>query len=137
MFTRKVQREYIRSGVKDWANAGYELETIGHRLDSARRSLARSKKNTWAYKFWSTVESRLMSKWQQTIMLKDVGLRQEVIKEQDIRTYDWWEKTEEVGTLGVDFWAFLSEKLGPGPNLTESWEKAKEIKLQKARQGLA
>jgi hypothetical protein len=78
-----------------------------------------------------------MSKWQQTIMLKDVGLRQEVIKEQDIRTYDWWEKTEEVGTLGVDLWAFLSEKLGPGPNLTESWEKAKEIKLQKARQGLA
>jgi len=137
MFTRKVQREYIRSGVKDWANAGYELETIGHRLDGARRSLARSKKGSWAYKFWATVESRLLIKWKQTIMLKEVGLRQEVTKEIDLQQYDWWEKTEEVGTLGVEFWAYLSEKLGPGPNLTESWEKAKEIKLQKARQGLA
>lgn len=142
--SKKTKTEYITpESYKDWSNAGYEIEGIGRRLDAVRGTMSDIKdKDSWAYRHWATIEARMTQQWKLTIMLKDTGMKQ--IKREDNHRqldYSWWEPSTEIGVRMpvFDFIGdWLNQKFGFVYNdLDGSWEKAKEEKLQKARQGLA
>ena len=123
--------------VKDWRDAGHDLEVLGIRLDKARAALKECKQGTWAHDFWATTAARLFTKWTLTLQLKDTGMRQIVEKGADLETYDWWEKSDEIRMASVPFLDNLFHNAGLSNRLDESWAKSKELSFQKARLGLA
>lgn len=137
MFNRKPQVEYITPRVyKDWRNADHDLEVLGIRMDQARKAMKKSKK-PWAKAFWKTTYDRLFNKWCLTLKLKDTGLRQSTEEEDDSERYHWWERSEEIRTFNFGFFDRFYENIGLEHRLAESWARARDEKLQKARQGLA
>lgn len=146
MFQSRKTKEYITPEyTKDWSNAGYELEYIGNRLDAVREILAelgpvgKKKKPTWAQRHWSQVENNLLTRWHMTLMLKDTGLKQIGRMNKYSIDRDWWEGSEEIKMNLPVFSIFdnMFDNLGLQHRLEESWAKAQELKVQKARQGLA
>lgn len=125
---------------KDWSRAGDELELIGQRLDTARRFLAKSKEGTWAGDYWKQVYDRLLRKWQQTIVLMDIGLKQIKPVGDDGIDRTWFEKASELDA-GFNFTiSAVSEwmdSMRVKDGLDYSWQKGIEQMIQKARQGLA
>ena len=141
MFQSRKTKEYITPEyTKDWANAGYELEYIGNRLDAVREILAelgpvgKKKKPTWAQRHWSQVENNLLTKWHMTLMLKDTGLKQIGKMNKYSIDRDWWEPSDEIRSP-IPVPAFM-ENWGNHSDLEQSWANAQERKLQRARQGL-
>jgi hypothetical protein len=138
--SRKTDKiKYVAIGeIKDWRDAGYEIDHIGIRLDQARAA-AKQAKTKWAKDYWETTAARLLTKWHLTISLKDSGLRQQGRESfyNDIDYY-WWEGSDEVANI-LHFGVFerLTGDIGLQARLEESWERSREQKLQKARQGLA
>ena len=141
--TTKPKTEFIATVAKDWRDAGPEIERIGEQLDAVRSRLAflkanKKKKNTWAVKYWSSLEDILLRKWKQTDTLRQVGLRQEgASKPKWNIDYDWWEVSREPGGAIGNFGANVVSEISLQRRLDESWQRAKELSFQKARQGLA
>ena len=132
----------IKIKTKDWSNAGYELECLGIRLDSARQAFTKvkKKKKSWAYQYWSTVIKNLELKWKRTLMLKDVGLKQANREHKLAIDYNWFEESHEIPEFliltrveVIDNW-FNESRIQAG--LQESWENRRKEIVQKARQGL-
>ena len=123
--------------IKDWRDAGHEIEHLGLRLDAARDALKECK-TKWAKDFWTTTVARLFVKWELMIKLRDTGLRQKGPEGfyNDI-DYHWWEKSEEIRMASIPGLENLFHNAGLDRRLDESWAKSKEIKLEKARLGLA
>ena len=138
MFKKKQTIKYVGIGeIKDWRDAGHELEIIGNRLDQARTALALAK-SKWAKDYWQTTVDRLFTKWSLTLQLKDTGLRQQGPSSFYSKIdYYWWEKSEEIRMIGFTWFDHWFDSTGLDRRLDESWAKSKEIKLEKARQGLA
>ena len=136
--SKKTNIKFVAIGdVKDWRDAGYEIEALGTRLDNAREVLAEAK-TKWAKDFWSTTVDRLYTKWTLMIQLKDTGLRQQGPDSfyADIE-YDWWEKSEEIRMASLPFLDNMFHDAGLSQRLDESWARAQAQKLEKARLGLA
>jgi hypothetical protein len=136
--SKKTNTEFVALGaVKDWRDAGYEIEALGHRLDAARERAAEAS-SKWAKDYWTITVDRLFNKWELMIQLKDTGLRQQgpssVYSKID---YDWWEKSDEIKMIGFPWLDHYFDNAGLQGRLDESWANSKEEKLQKARQGLA
>ena len=123
--------------IKDWRDAGHEIESLGLQLDNARQASAKAS-TKWARDFWTTTSDRLFTKWSLMIQLKDTGLRQQgpssIYSGID---YYWYEKSEEIKMIGFTWFDHLFDNAGLDRRLDESWAKSKEIKLEKARLGLA
>ena len=123
--------------IKDWRDAGHEIESLGLQLDNARQAAAKAS-TKWARDFWTTTSDRLFTKWSLMIQLKDTGLRQQgpssIYSKID---YYWYEMSEEIKLVGFTWFDHLFDNAGLDRRLDESWAKSKEIKLEKARQGLA
>lgn len=123
--------------IKDWRDAGHEIEHLGVRLDKARAALKECK-TPWAKDFWTTTVARLFTKWELMIKLRDTGLRQQgpesFYGEID---YYWWERSEEIRMASLAVFDNLFHNAGLSSKLDESWAKSKEQKLEKARLGLA
>jgi hypothetical protein len=140
--SRKTDKiKYVAIGeIKDWRDAGHELELMATRLDYARKALKKCKVGTWAHRHWAEVESNLLYKWKLMITLKDTGLRQKSPSSTVNYDYNWWERSEEVGMTFDILGNWLqnrTDEIGLQARLDESWNRAREQKLQKARQGLA
>ena len=136
--SRKTSTEPAAIGaIKDWRDAGHEIEHLGVRLDAARDALKECK-SKWAKDFWSTTVDRLFTKWQLMVKLRDTGLRQQGPASfyADIDYY-WWEKSEEIRMASLAVFDNLLHDANLSSRLDESWDKSKEIKLEKARLGLA
>ena len=127
---------------KDWSNAGYELECLGGRLDSARQSFTKvkKKKRSWAYQYWSTVIKNLELKWKRTLMLKDVGLKQANREYKLAIDYNWFEVSQEIPEFNIftriEFIDRYFNKSRIQAGLQKSWENRRNEIVQKARQGL-
>ena len=123
--------------IKDWRDAGHEIESLGLQLDNARQAAAKAS-TKWARDFWTTTSDRLFTKWSLMIQLKDTGLRQQgpssIYSGID---YYWYEMSEEIKLVGFTWFDHLFDNAGLDRRLDESWAKSKESKLEKARQGLA
>ena len=136
--SKKTKIKYVGLGeIKDWRDAGYEIEHLGTRLDQARAALAAAR-TKWAQDFWSTTIDRLYTKWTLTVQLKDTGMKQQGPTSFYANIdYYWYEKSEEIRMVGFTWFDNLFENAGLQNRLDESWVKSKEIKLEKARLGLA
>jgi hypothetical protein len=136
--SKKTSTEPAAIGaIKDWRDAGHEIEHLGVRLDAARDALKEC--NTpWAKDFWATTVARLFTKWELMIKLRDTGLRQQGPESfySDI-DYHWWEKSDEIRMAGNYMLENLFHNAGLSSRLDESWARSKEQKLEKARIGLA
>ena len=124
--------------IKDWRDAGHEIESLGLQLDNARQAAAKAS-TKWARDFWTTTSDRLFTKWSLMIQLKDTGLRQQgpssIYSGID---YYWWEGSEEPASMPwLPSLGNFFENAGLGHRLDESWARSKELSFQKARQGLA
>lgn len=135
--SKKTKAEFTALGdIKDWRDAGYEIEALGNRLDHARKA-AKEATTKWARDFWTTTHDRLFNKWQLMIQLKDTGLKQKGVSGKTTIDYHWWEKAEEIKMISVPFLDNMFDNAGLSKRLDESWERARELKVQKARQGQA
>ena len=135
--SKKTNTEFVAIGeTKDWRDAGYEIEALGTRLDHAREASAKAT-TKWAKDFWTTTHSRLFNKWQLMIQLKDTGLKQKGATGNIRIDYQWYEKSDEIRMVGFTWFDHYFDSMGLKSRLDESWAKSKEIKLEKARQGLA
>lgn len=140
MFKKNPKTKFVAVGhIKDWRDCDHEIQHLGTRLDKARDAVGRSKEGTWAHAHWTTVADQLFRKWSLMIKLKDTGLKQIVGETKQLERYDWWEKAEEIqmASIGFTFVDNWIQDIGLEKRLDESWAKAQENKLQKARQGLA
>ena len=137
MFRSKKTNTTPIGDIKDWRDAGQEIESLGLQLDNARIAASKSK-TKWAKDFWTTTADRLFTKWSLMIQLKDTGLRQKgPISIYSNIDYYWYEKSEEIRMASVPFLDKMFDDAGLSSKLDESWAKSKEIKLEKARLGLA
>jgi hypothetical protein len=105
------------AAIKDWRDAGHEIEALGTRLDQAREAAAAAK-GIWAKTFWNTTVEGPESFYANI-------------------DYNWWERSEEVKMIGFTWMDHWFDNAGLDRRLDESWAKAREEKLQKARLGLA
>ena len=135
---KKTNTEYVAIGaIKDWRDAGYEIEHLGTRLDQARAALAEAR-SKWARDYWSITADRLYTKWTLMIQLKDTGMKQQGPNSFYSKIdYFWYEKSEEIRMVGFTWFDSLYENAGLQSRLDDSWEKARDEKVQKARLGLA
>ena len=125
------------AAIKDWRDAGHEIEALGTRLDQARTA-AIAAKGSWAKNYWVTTVERLFTRWQLMVQLKDTGLRQKGPESFYANIdYDWWEKSDEIRMIGFTWMDNWFNDTGLSNRLDESWAKSKEQKLEKARLGLA
>ena len=136
--SKKTKTEPASIGdIKDWRDAGHEIESLGLQLDNARTALAKAK-TKWARDFWEVTVDRLFTKWSLMIQLKDTGLRQQgpssIYSGID---YYWYEPSEEIRMVGFTWFDHWFDSVGLKNRLDESWANAKELKVQKARLGLA
>jgi len=136
--SKKTKTEYVPIGdVKDWRDAGHEIESLGIQLDHARKA-AKDARTKWAKDFWSTTADRLFTKWQLIIQLKDTGLKQKGPNSFYSKIdYYWYEKSEEIRMVGFTWFDGWYENSGLQARLDASWAKARDEKLQKARLGQA
>ena len=138
---RKTKVEYITPEFyKDWGNAQYELECLGHRLDAVRQTINqlivdKRPENDWALRHWREVESVILRRWKHTVRLKDTGLRQKQTWDSGPQiSYDWWEDT---GFTGYGFADRLFDKYFGKSDFAQSWERARDLRIEMARKGLA
>ena len=139
----KNKTEWLRpSEFKDYKDSWPEIETLGHRLDCARRAVKRAKEGTWAHTQWTIVEANLFKKWKLMVALHQCGLRQQgpnTANKINI-DYSWWEGSEEVGiNIPVidNIGRWVNDKFGfADRSLDRAWEMARNEFIQKARQGL-
>ena len=141
--SKKPKVEYVvPEFYKDWGNAHYELECLGHRLDVVRKTVddlvqRGVPEDHWGLRHWREVEAVVLRRWKHTVRLKDTGLRQKSTRQEgpDI-DYDWFEKHDGMPGFGLTDRIF-DRFFGGDGDLAWSWAKAQEEKVQKARQGLA
>jgi hypothetical protein len=130
----------------DWRDASPLIERTGQGLDNVRGLLRNTKPGTWAHKHWTEQEALMSNRWRAQVALHQTGLKQTVVKKVNEHIdYNWWENSEETPDF-IGFTAlenFVSEKLGSlvgsttlYERLNESWERAKELRNTKIRQGL-
>ena len=133
--TDKIKYVSLNESFKDWKDSQPEIEAMGNRLDSVRNAIAGCKPGTWAHTHWTQIEAIVFRKWSMMIKLQQSGLRQVGPDRNFDIAYDWWEPSDEIKSL-IPIPSFM-ENWGNYSDLSQSWENAKEQKLQKARQGLA
>jgi hypothetical protein len=133
--TDKIKYIGLNESFKDWKDSQPEIESMGYRLDSVRKVIAKSKPGTWAHTHWTQIESVVFRKWSMMICLQQSGLRQVGPDRSFKIAYDWWEASDEIKSL-IPVPNFMNDWFNHS-DLAHSWENAKEQKLQKARQGLA
>lgn len=140
--SKKTKTEYVSllGDVKDWRDAGLEIEALGNRLDTVRMRVKACKPGTWAHRHWQEVEQIMLNRWKMMVIMHRSGLKQRGPRTNYPIDYQWWEGGEEMGAWipGLFEFTWVNNLIGnSGGNLDRAWAKAQEEKLQKARQGLA
>ena len=111
---------------------GEQAEALGKRLDAARRSLKKSKKGTWAHKHWQEVVNQLVLQWRSLPVLHDSDASMLDVPKWTI-DYTFYEQDDGIGHGFSDK---IYEKLFHAPNLDASWERARQIRYEKAVAGI-
>lgn len=111
---------------------GEEAEALGKRLDHARLSLKRTKTGTWANSYWQGVVNRLLFQWKSLPALHDGSASVLDVPRWTVE-YDFFERDDGIGHGASDR---LYEKFFSTVNLDASWERARQIRYEKAVAGI-
>jgi hypothetical protein len=103
--------------LKNYRFIGEEMESLGRRLDAARKSLQQSK-TAWSRWFWQETLNRLLIQWRALPVLQDAQSQNTLIPKWTVN-YDFWENNKEIG--GWDITDKIFEKIYRA-DLNQSWE---------------
>jgi hypothetical protein len=116
--------------LKSYRLYGDEMEVLGRRLDSARKSLAGAKSD-WARNYWRQNVERLLFQWRQLPILHD-GDAQVTIVPRWNTDYNYYELGGDFG--GYDYLdKFIDTVFNKEVDLTPSWEAHRAQRLAKAQ----
>jgi hypothetical protein len=142
----KPKTEYVALVAKDWRDAGPEIQRLGERIDAVRKTLAHlnKRKQKWALRQWKETEVLLVRRWKIAVDLQHCGAKEFTVQSNSPTyeiDYDWFEPCQEIGGIpffdNLNYWCIEKFGITGRPSLDWSWERAMELKLQKARQGQA
>lgn len=116
--------------MKSYRFYGDEMEILGQRLDSARKSLAESK-TPWAKTYWKSCVERLLFQWRQLPILHDADACVTIVPRWTV-DYNYYEKQQEGNLYGVSD-RMYDTIFRKSANLDESWHAHREQRLAKAQ----
>ena len=131
LFKRKSESSVIPAdlNLRNFRFLGEEAESLGNRLDHARKSLAEST-TPWAINHWTKVVEQLVAQWRRLPILHDGEAKMSIIPRWTV-DYNYYERAEEIpGGIGNRLYhAYVSRD----PDLTWSWENNRAQRLAKAQ----
>lgn len=131
LFKRKSKAAVIPAdlNLRNFRFLGEEAESLGLRLDAARKSLAEST-TPWAVNHWTKTVEQLVAQWRRLPILHDGEAKMSIIPRWTV-DYNFYELAEEIpGGIGSRLYhAYVSKD----PDLTWSWEHNREQRLAKAQ----
>ena len=116
--------------MKSYRYLGEEMEVLGQRLDSARKSLAGAK-SEWAKNYWKQNVERLLFQWRQLPILHDGDAQTTIIPKWSIH-YDFYERGVKHEGKGVTD-RFYDAVFNHDANLEYSWHAHRESRLARAQ----
>jgi hypothetical protein len=129
LFKRKT-KEYVMPEVdlRNFRFLGEEAESLGRRLDAARKSLAEST-TPWAVNHWTKTVEQLVAQWRRLPILHDGDAKMSVIPRWTVE-YDFYELSDEVVTSWLSLDHFYNRR---EPDLSWSWENNRAQRLARAQ----
>ncbi len=115
----------------------HELDALGLRLDSARKTLEQTQADTWAHSYWQDLVNALTRKWRRLIVETNIGVHRNLVSESWTIRYDWIEGDPYGENYGVMF-HWWNERVGEHQlqeDLNRSWAAYQEARYQNALKG--
>ena len=131
LFKRKSEASVIPAdlNLRNFRFLGEEAESLGTRLDAARKSLAEST-TPWAINHWTKTVEQLVAQWRRLPILHDGEAKMSVIPRWTV-DYNYYELAEEIpGSIGSRLY---HDYVSKNPDLTWSWENNRAQRLAKAQ----
>ena len=131
LFKRKSEAAVIPAdlNLRNFRFLGEEAESLGTRLDAARKSLSEAT-TPWAINHWTKVVEQLVAQWRRLPILHDGEAKMSVIPRWTV-DYNFYELAEEIpGSIGSRLY---HDYVAKNPDLTWSWENNRAQRLAKAQ----
>jgi hypothetical protein len=128
--TRPVEFVPMHADLRNWRFLGMEMESLGGRLDAARKALAHAQ-TEWARWYWNETLDRLMLQWRHLVPLHDGDAKMSVVPRWTT-DYEWWEGTQEPTYTGLDgITDALFDKVFRSDNLDAVWQRHRDARIMK------
>lgn len=127
---KKIKTEYI-SNLRDFRFLEEEINTLGTRIDAARRILQKSKTD-WSKKYWTSVMDQLIMQWQRLPILHDSEAIGTDIPRWTV-DYSFLEQDDGHGLGGNDFFDRFTKSIASNVQLDASWDREISRRLNKAQ----
>ena len=131
LFNRRSTTSIIPGdlNLRNFRFLGEEAESLGNRLDHARKCLAGAK-SPWARNHWTKTVEQLIVQWRRLPILHDSEAKMSMIPRWTV-DYDFYELAEEMpGSIGGRLY---HQYIAKDPDLTWSWENNRAQRLAKAQ----
>ena len=130
LFKRRLKEQSLPAdlNLRNFRFLGEEAESLGCRLDAARKSLADST-TPWAVNYWSKTVEQLVAQWRRLPVLHDGEAKMSVIPRWTV-DYNYYELSDEPVTRLFDLDHFYNRR---EPDLSWSWENHRAQRLAKAQ----
>ena len=118
----------ITQDLRSYRFIGEEAESLGGRLDSARKALE-SSTSPWARRYWAMVIGQLMFQWRSLPALHDGDAAMSIIPRWTV-DYEFFEIDNNPGKYNI------TDKIFDEifrTSLDESWDRAREARLARAQ----
>ena len=130
LFKRKSENKILPEvDLRNFRFLGEEAESLGLRLDAARKSLAEST-TPWAVNHWTKVVDQLVAQWRRLPILHDGDAKMSVMPRWTV-DYNYYELAEEI-RMGLSS-RLYHDYVSKDPDLTWSWENHRAQRLAKAQ----
>jgi hypothetical protein len=117
--------------MKNYRFLGKEAEILGQRLDAARDTCARAKRDSWAKNYWQQVIDSLLFQWRQLPVLHDGDAQMQLIPRWTV-SYDFYELAQPHEEYGITD-KFYDRIFKHDAELDASWHSHREQRLAKAQ----
>jgi hypothetical protein len=129
LFKRQTENKILPEvDLRNFRFLGEEAESLGRRLDAARKSLAKST-TPWAQNHWSNTVEQLVAQWRRLPVLHDGDAKMSVIPRWTVN-YDFYELSDEPVTRLFDLDNFYNRGQ---PDLSWSWDNNRAQRLARAQ----
>lgn len=130
IFNKKQSEQTMTQvDLRNFRFLGEEAESLGRRLDAARKSLAGAT-TPWAVNHWSKTVEQLVGQWRRLPILHDGEAKMSVMPRWTV-DYNYYELSEEPTAKMLDIFDKLYNNRTP--DLNWSWENNRAQRLAKAQ----